>query len=81
MNTFRHPRTRIRNFAVIVLGGFAWLIAGAAQRAQILVVTHSTALAEALQVEAGAMPRTVVKDADGTWIQGLRMTGAFGDDD
>jgi predicted ATPase len=59
----------------------ARLISAASERTQIWVVTHSSALAEALETEAGAAPRTVVKDKDGTWIEGLKITGAFRDDD
>lgn len=59
----------------------ARLIAAAAERTQVWVVTHSVALADALEAEAGITPRTVVKDKNGTWIEGLKITGAFRDED
>jgi predicted ATPase len=59
----------------------ARLIATAAGRAQVWVVTHSQALADAIEDEAGAAPRTVVKDDKGTWIAGLKITGEFREDD
>jgi predicted ATPase len=59
----------------------ARLIAAAAERSQIWVVTHSAALADAIEAEAGILPRPVVKDENGTWIEGLKMTGAFREDD
>jgi predicted ATPase len=42
----------------------ARLIAGASEQTQVWVVTHSHALAEALEAEAGATPRTVIKRPD-----------------
>jgi len=59
----------------------ARLIATAAGHAQVWVVTHSRALADALEAEAGAVPRTVVKDENGTWIEGLKITGEFREED
>jgi predicted ATPase len=56
----------------------AGLIARAAERTQLWLVTHSTALAEAV-VESGAgKVRTVLKADDGaTQIAGLKMWGEF----
>lgn len=59
----------------------ARLISQASERTQIWVVTHSAVLADALETEAGAVPRTVVRDEDGTWIEGLKLIGAFDEDD
>lgn len=59
----------------------ARLIATASERTQIWVVTHSRALAEALEAEASAAPHVVVKDENGTWIEGLKITGEFREED
>jgi len=58
----------------------ARLIAAASERSQLWVVTHSRELSEALEEEAGAAPRVVVKDDTGTWIEGLKLTGEFRED-
>jgi len=59
----------------------ARLIATASGQIRVWVVTHSRALADALEAEAGATPRTVVKDDNGTWIEGLKITGGFREED
>jgi len=59
----------------------ARLIATASGQIQVWVVTHSRALADALEAEAGVTPRTVVKDDNGTWIEGLKITGEFREED
>jgi len=59
----------------------ARLIANAAERTQVWVVTHSEPLAAALAEEGGIRPRTVVKQEGATWIKGLRLVGTFDDDD
>lgn len=64
-----------------LIGPLARLIAATTERTQVLVVTHSHALAEALEAEAGVAPRIVVKDETGTWIEGLKITGEFRDED
>jgi len=62
-----------------LLEPLARLIAVAAQRTQIWIVTHSQRLAGALERFAGAVPRTVVKRDGETAIEGLRL-GGFDDD-
>ena len=59
----------------------ARLIVRAAERSQIWLVTHSERLAEAIADVGGARPRVVIRREGETWIEGLRLTGAFGDDD
>jgi predicted ATPase len=51
------------------------LIAGAASRAQIWLVTHSEPLAEALASHGGITPRKVVKHRGATRIEGLTIAG------
>lgn len=58
----------------------ARLITRAAERTQVWVVTHSVALAAALEREAGVPPRVVVKEAGETWIEGLKLIGEFDDE-
>jgi predicted ATPase len=62
-----------------LLEPLARTVARAAQRTQIWVVTHSERLAEALAASAGVTPRTVIKRDGGTWIEGLKLFGAFED--
>lgn len=64
-----------------LLPPLARLIAKAAERANIWIVTHSSELAAALASEAGARPRRVIKDAGATSIEGLKIIGAFDDED
>jgi predicted ATPase len=59
----------------------ARLIARAAERTQIWVVTHSETLAAALVEHAGIRPMTVVKREGETWIEGLRLSGSFRDEE
>ena len=58
----------------------ARLIVKAAERSQIWVVTHASALADAIAAESGVMPRQVLRDDDGTTIRGLSRLGIFADD-
>jgi predicted ATPase len=55
----------------------ARLIARAAERTQVWLVTHSERLADGLAEHAGASPREVFKRDGETWIDGLRLSGAF----
>lgn len=63
-----------------LLPPLARIIAKAAQRTQVWVVTHSQVLADALQEETGILPRRVIRQDGGTWLDGLGNFGAFTDD-
>jgi len=58
----------------------ASMIVKAAERAQVWVVTHSRDLADAIAAESGVLPRDVIRDDDGTWLEGLNQFGEFVDD-
>lgn len=58
----------------------AKVIAKAAERTQIWVVTHSQALADAIADEAGVIPRAVLRRDGSTWLEGLSNLGTFEDD-
>jgi predicted ATPase len=60
-----------------LLPPLARLIANAAERTQIWVVTHSQTLAAALAEQTGVAPMTVIKRAGETWIEGLLLGGGF----
>ena len=64
-----------------LLAPLARLIALAAQRTQIWVVTHSQGLADALAEHGGVTPMTVIKRDGATWIEGLKLSGDFRDED
>jgi predicted ATPase len=64
-----------------LLPPLARLIADAAQRTQIWLVTHSQPLADALTEYAGIMPLHIIKRDGETWIEGLKLGGGFRDDD
>jgi predicted ATPase len=64
-----------------LLDPLARLIARASERTQIWLVTHSERLAAALAEHAGVAPLTVVKRDGETWIEGLKITGEFRDED
>jgi predicted ATPase len=64
-----------------LLPPLARLIARAAQSARIWIVTHSDALAKAVEDETGKRPRRVVKNDGETAIEGLTLSGEFRDDD
>lgn len=57
------------------------LIAKAAERTQVWVVTHSERLAEAIARHGGATPRTVEKAGGLTTIRGLKAWGFADDED
>jgi predicted ATPase len=57
------------------------MIARAAQRTQVWLVTHSERLAEAIRKSAAGQIRTVSKRAGTTTIEGLTLLGTFRDDD
>jgi predicted ATPase len=64
-----------------LLEPLARLIAKAAERTQIWLVTHSERLAAALARHGGIQPRTVIKRDGETWIEGLTRIGRFDDED
>jgi predicted ATPase len=63
-----------------LLPALARVIAKAAQRTQIWVVTHSRPLADALAEETGVLPRDVIRKDGGTWLEGLGQIGVFTDE-
>jgi predicted ATPase len=63
-----------------LLDPLARLIARAAQRTQIWVVTHSERLADAIARHGSVTPRTVIKRNGETWIEGLKLYGEFADE-
>jgi len=63
-----------------LLEPLARLIARAAERTQIWLVTHSERLAAALAKHGGVAPRTVIKKDGETWIEGLKLIGRFDDE-
>lgn len=63
-----------------LLPALARIIARAAERTQVWVVTHSRILADALEEQTGAIPRTVIRKDGGTWLEGLSQFGDFTDD-
>jgi predicted ATPase len=57
------------------------LIARAASRTQVWVVTHSEILATAIAAHGNVAPLTVIKRDGETWIEGLTLAGEFRDDE
>ena len=57
------------------------MVARAAQRTQVWLVTHSERLAEAIRKSGAGEIRTVSKRAGATTIEGLTLLGTFRDDD
>jgi predicted ATPase len=64
-----------------LLPALAKIIAKAATRSQIWLVTHSRELADAVAQETGVIPRSVIRADGATWLEGLNQIGAFADDD
>ena len=60
-------------------GPLARLVTRAAERSQVWLVTHSEALAEAIDQTGTGQVRTVVKKDGATWIEGLSLLGEFVD--
>ena len=58
-----------------LLPALARMIARAAERTQIWVVTHSRPLAEALAETTGVVPREVIRQEGATWLEGLTRLG------
>lgn len=63
-----------------LLPALAQMIARAAARTQIWVVTHSRELADAIAQETGVTPRQVIRRDGATWLEGLTNFGEFDDD-
>lgn len=63
-----------------LLPALAKIIARAAARTQVWVVTHSRELATALATEAGIEPREVIRRDGATWLGGLTQFASFEDD-
>jgi len=64
-----------------LLDPLARLIVEASKHSQIWLVTHSEQLADAIAREGGVTPRRVIRKHGGTWIEGLKITGEFDDED
>ncbi len=64
-----------------LLDPLARLVARAARRTQLWLVTHSERFAEALVKHGKIKPRIVIKREGETWIEGLRLAGDFGADE
>ena len=63
-----------------LLPALARMIAGAARTTRLWIVTHSEALAGAIEDETGKPPRRVIKSDGATLIEGLTLSGAFRSD-
>lgn len=64
-----------------LLAPLARLVARAAQKSRIWIVTHSETFAAALLEETGKKARRVIKRDGATEIEGLKLTGEFRDED
>jgi predicted ATPase len=64
-----------------LLDPLARMIANAAQRTQVWLVTHSERLADAIAAHGQTKPHAVIKRAGETWIEGLRLSGDFAEDE
>lgn len=71
------PETSLHPSLLPALGR---IIARAAERTQIWVVTHSQVLADAIAEESGIVPRTVIRRDGATWLEGLTNFGTFTED-
>ena len=71
------PETSLHPSLIPALGH---LIARAAERTQIWVVTHSRELADAIADRTGVLPLEVIRKDGATWVEGLSLVGTFGDD-
>jgi predicted ATPase len=72
------PETSLHPNLIPALGE---LIARAAERTQIWIVTHSQELADVLTDKTGVLPHEVVRKDGGTWLEGLNDLGLFPDYD
>jgi len=64
-----------------LLAPLARLIVKASARTQVWLVTHSERLADAILAEGGTRPHRVIQREGATWIEGLKLFGAFAEDD
>jgi predicted ATPase len=64
-----------------LLAPLARLIASAAGRARIWIVTHSDELAGHLLEETGKRARRVIKSGGATTMEGLKLSGVYADDE
>jgi predicted ATPase len=64
-----------------LIPALARLIARAAERTQIWVVTHSRELADELADTTGVLPREVIRKDGATWLEGLHELGLTPDED
>jgi predicted ATPase len=64
-----------------LIPALADLIVRASRRTQVWLVTHSETLAEAVGRAPGAERRTVIKKDGATWIEGLRLFGAYDEEE
>jgi predicted ATPase len=60
-----------------LLPPLARLIARAAGKTRLWIVTHSEALADAIREETGRPARRVIKENGATSIEGLKLTGEY----
>ena len=58
-----------------LIAPLAGLIARAAARSRIWVVTHSEALGEEIRALTGVAPMKVIREGGATWIEGLQLSG------
>ena len=64
-----------------LLAPLARLIVKASERTQVWLVTHSERLADAILAQGGTRPHRVVKREGATWIEGLKLFGAFAEEE
>jgi predicted ATPase len=63
-----------------MLPALAEMIAQAAARTQLWIVTHSQVLASEITARTGIRPMTVIRKDGATSIEGLKLSGSFDDD-
>ncbi len=64
-----------------LMAPLAELVVQASARSQVWLVTHSTALADAIAASRAGKVRTVEKRDGATWIEGLTRWGEFADEE
>jgi predicted ATPase len=64
-----------------LMPALADLIVRASRRSQVWLVTHSEQLADLVGRAPGAERRTVIKQDGATWIEGLKLFGAYAEDE